>query len=120
MPSEYVHGPQDRRLARRYPIACEIQFRIIGRGPSELESGETVNISSSGVLVNISRILTPGRKVEVLVQWPLKLSERVGLKLVIFGEVVRVETQDPIRAALRIDRHEFRTFKLTETGKPLV
>ena len=117
MPSKYEHGPQDRRIARRYPIACQIQFRIIGWGPAELERGETVNMSSSGVLVTTGRTLTLGGKVELLVQWPFKLSERVGLKLVIFGEVVRVETRDPIRVALRIDRHEFRTFlKLTETG----
>jgi hypothetical protein len=92
---------------RASPISCGIQYRILGSDREKIGSGKTINMSSSGLLLVTDRILSPGRRVEVMVDWPVK---RAGLKLVIFGEVVRVVTEGATQAAVRIERHEFRTF----------
>jgi hypothetical protein len=87
---------------------------MLGWDLREIGHGRTVNMSSSGMLFVADRVLAPGRKVEVLVQWPVKLDEQVGLKLIVLGEVVRVGSEGPIQAAIRIERHEFRTSVPTE------
>ena len=65
-------------------------------------------MSSRGMLLVTDRVLAPGQKVEVRVQWPVKLNEEVGLKLVVLGEVVRVGSEGEIQAAITIERYEFR------------
>ena len=67
-------------------------------------------MSNRGLLFATYRILSPGRRVEVLVDWPVG---RVGLKLVILGEVVRVVTEGVTQAAVRIERLEFRSLSPT-------
>jgi hypothetical protein len=109
VPQNRQPGREDRRLARRYPISCELQYRMLGREPREIGHGKTVNISSSGMLFLTDRLLAPRRKVEVLVQWPVKLNGQVGLNLVVLGEVVRVGSEGAIQAAIRIERYEFHT-----------
>jgi hypothetical protein len=73
-------------------------------------------MSSSGLLLVTDRILSPGRKVQVLIDWPVKLDERVGLRLVVFGAVVRVGTEGAPQAAVRIERYEFRTVSSGRSG----
>jgi len=70
-------------------------------------------MSSSGLLLVTDRILSPGRKVQVLIDWPVKLDGRVRLRLVVFGAVVRVGTEGALQAAVRIERYEFRTISPT-------
>jgi c-di-GMP-binding flagellar brake protein YcgR len=96
----------DRRSAQRFPISFDIQYRILGLGSQELRSGKTVNMSSSGMLLVADGILLPGLKIEVLVNWPVKLNDRVRLRLIVFGKVVRVDTEG---VAVMIQRYEFRT-----------
>ena len=50
------------------------------------------------------RALSPGQKVEVLIGWPVN---RVGVKIVVLCEVVRVETERATYAAVRIDGLSF-------------
>lgn len=109
MPENPEYGPKDRRLARRYPISCELQYRNLNWGPQELANGKTLNISSNGMLLAIDRVLFPGANVEVRVSWPAKLDERLNLTLVVFGEVVRVGSEVATQVAVRIGRYEFRT-----------
>jgi hypothetical protein len=109
LPSNHEDRPKDRRLARRYPISCDLQYRISGWVLENFGSGKTINMSSSGLLLVTDRILSPGRRVQVLIDWPLKLDGRVGLRLVVFGAVVRVGIERVPQAAVRIERYEFRT-----------
>lgn len=118
LPRNRKPGPEDRRLARRYPISCELQYRILGQHSPGIGHGKTVNMSSSGMLLVTDHVLAPGRKVEVLVQWPVKLNEQVGLKLIVLGQVVRVGSEGVIQAAIRIERHEFHTSAQTEITTP--
>lgn len=68
-----------------------------------------MNISSNGMLLAIDRILVPGLPVEVRVNWPAKLDERVNLMLVVFGRVVRVVSGGVTQVAVSIGSYEFRT-----------
>ena len=68
--------------------------------------GKTLNISSSGILFTTDQVLIPGRRLEVSIDWPAQLNDKVPLKLIARGRVVRFEGN---RAALEILQHEFRT-----------
>lgn len=96
----------DRRLATRFPMDLQVRYKIAGRNTVELGSGRTINMASGGILFTTERTLAPGERVEVAVNWPAQLDNKCPLKLVIAGRVVRGE---PTRAAVVIDRYEFRT-----------
>ncbi len=68
--------------------------------------GTTLNMSSSGVLFTTDRALLPGKRVEMAISWPAQLDNRMSLKLVARGRVVRCEAGT---AAVEIQQYEFRT-----------
>jgi c-di-GMP-binding flagellar brake protein YcgR len=96
----------DRRSAFRFPIEQDVRYRVLNRSGIEAGSGKTVNISSNGVLFTTERTLAPEARVEVAMNWPVRLDNSLPLKLVIIGRVVRSEGS---RAAITIRRYEFRT-----------
>jgi hypothetical protein len=97
----------DRRSAKRMSIERDVQYRLINRLDGECEgNGQTLNMSSSGVLFTTSEPLLPGRRMELAISWPAHLDNKCALKLVARGRVVRFEGSS---AALEIMQHEFRT-----------
>ena len=68
-------------------------------------TGETINMSSGGILFRTESDLNEGDQVELVVDWPAKIDGAVRLKLVAFGPVVRIEQS---RAAIVIKRYEFK------------
>ncbi|HEX8984721.1 MAG TPA: PilZ domain-containing protein [Bryobacteraceae bacterium] len=96
----------DRRSAVRFPIEQEVRYKVFNRNTIEVGSGRTVNMSSNGVLFTTERALAVGERLEVAVNWPAQLDHRCPLKLVTTGRVVR---SDGDRAAIAIERYEFRT-----------
>jgi hypothetical protein len=97
----------DRRHSDRFPIAREVRYRVLNkRGGEEEGEGNTVNISSSGVLFTSEHLLLPGRRMELSISWPALLNNQVALKLVARGRVVRFEEG---LAAIEIQQYEFRT-----------
>jgi hypothetical protein len=100
-------GQNDRRSAERFPIARDVRYRILNkRGADEAGDGQTLNMSSSGLLFTSRHMLLPGRRLEVAVSWPAQLNNTCALKLVARGRVVRFEDGC---VALEIQQHEFRT-----------
>lgn len=103
-------GPEadnaDRRSAVRFPIEQDVRYKVFNRNSIEVGSGKTVNMSSNGVLFTTERNLSPGERLEVAVNWPAHLDNKCPLKLVTTGRVVRCEDG---RAAIAIERYEFRT-----------
>ena len=91
----------ERRRASRFAMQL----------PSRLKQGDissdgiTVNVSSTGALIQTDARFRPGVSVEVQVQWPVSLEE-CDLKLVLAGVVVW--TRENL-TAIRTTRHEFRT-----------
>ena len=103
-----IDKPQtDRRGSDRFPIERDVRYSVMNRrGSDEIGEGRTINMSSSGVLIASTQMLLPGRRVEVAISWPAQLNNKVALKLVARGRVVRY---DQGRAAVEIQQYEFRT-----------
>jgi hypothetical protein len=76
------------------------------RTSAESGWGEVLNISSSGALFTTDRPLALKTGVELSIKWPVLLFDEVQLTLVAVGKVSRVE---PGKAAIRIEKYEFRT-----------
>ena len=104
----------DRRQADRFSLEREVKYRVLNkRGGEEAGEGNTLNISSSGVLFTSKHMLLPGRRMELAISWPAQLNHQVPLKLVARGRVVRFEEG---RAAVEIQQYEFRTQSVAAAG----
>jgi PilZ domain len=99
--------PTERRGTSRFPLREEVRYRLLhARGPQITGVGQTLNIGSGGILFTTEGELPLGRMVELSVNWPARLDGVCLLKFVATGRVVRSEHR---RAAVRIERYEFRT-----------
>jgi hypothetical protein len=84
-----------------------LRYRVLSKKAShEQGEGETVNMSSTGILFTTQQNLIPGRVVEIAMNWPAQLNNDTPLRLVARGRVVRSELGT---AAIEIQRYEFRT-----------
>ena len=79
----------ERRSKARYPVKLMVRYRTIGRSNSVNGVGQTLNMSSGGLLVSAEREIPAGSRLEVNVEWPLLLNGTVPLQLVAHGKVVR-------------------------------
>lgn len=97
----------DRRRTDRFPLNCELVYRMSGkRLANEQGAGTTIDMSSGGVLFRCDRELLPGKRIEMAISWPAQLDNRCGLKLIARGKVVRTSGT---QAAVAIQQYEFRT-----------
>jgi hypothetical protein len=97
----------ERRSSTRFPIHCELQFKTTNRRFAIVTgTGRTVNISSSGVLVEAKSGPPVGTCIELSIQWPVSLNERCLLKLIAKGRVVR---QNDRQFAVKVLKYEFKT-----------
>ena len=102
-----VSGPPDRRLTSRFPVKEEVRYRLLRSRSEPLTGvGMTLNIGSKGILFTTEERLPVGGMVELSVNWPARLGGTCPLKFVATGRVVRSEGA---KAAVRIERYEFRT-----------
>jgi hypothetical protein len=79
----------ERRTKARYPVKLTVRYRTIGRSHAVNGVGQTLNMSSGGLLVSAEHEMPPGLRLEVNVEWPLLLNGKVPLQLVANGRVVR-------------------------------
>lgn len=97
----------DRRTSDRFPIEREVRYKMLdGKSVLRTGSGRTVDMSSGGVLFTTEQPLSAGNRLELSVNWPAQLDNSCPLKLVALGRVVRT---DGLKAALAIEKYEFRT-----------
>ena len=97
---------EERRGANRFPIRQQVHYQVLRRrGMRESGWGQTINISSSGVLFTTTHKLPPKVVVELDIDWPAKLDNRLSMKLVARGCVIH---SGPDYSAIEIDKHEFR------------
>jgi hypothetical protein len=95
----------DRRLARRYPISAELEYRIMGRdGLAYCGVGRTINLSTGGILFQSEQTLTPGMRIELTIAWPARLNDSIDLNLCVSGRVARTDGKLHV---VRIREHEF-------------
>lgn len=103
----------DRRRAIRFPLEMDLRYRNGVRRDS-WNKGQSINISSSGLLIKTEDRLTQGMKIEVAIHWPKMLDDRVPLQLIVKGRVARVS---PVGVAVEVQRFEFRTSSTMAHGK---
>jgi hypothetical protein len=95
----------ERRSRIRFSIALSARYAIDGR--QEIEgTGQTVNISSCGVLIASAHTLSPGTSIRVVIEWPLLIDNICPLALHAHGRVIR-STYGLV--AVQFSTHEFRT-----------
>jgi hypothetical protein len=104
--STEFRGIAERRGTSRFPLHEEVRYKLVHGKVITTGVGKTLNIGSSGVLFTTEERLPVGRTVELSVNWPARLDGTCPLKFVATGRVVRAEDD---RAAVRIERYEFRT-----------
>lgn len=97
----------DRRGNSRFPVRQEVSYKLVSPRSLQISGlGETLNFSSGGILFTTQEKLPQGRLVEISVNWPARLGGTCPLKFVATGRVVRSESD---RAAVKIERYEFKT-----------
>ena len=109
-----VRGPRlaptgnisERRGAARFPLSLDLRYVASGSFPVEKGFGRTIDLSSCGLSFTADRPLPPGLRLDIFIDWPAMLEGGVQLQLAVLGEIVR---NDGLLAALKIERHEFRT-----------
>lgn len=115
--SATIGGFPDRRRTIRFPVQQDIRYRVVQARAAKVSGcGSTLNMGSGGILFTTEEKLPLGRMVEVSVNWPARLDGICALQFVATGRVVRT---DGHRAAVRIERYEFRTrssARLAATG----
>ncbi len=97
----------DRRTTDRFPLENALRYRFLeAKSSGPAGTGQTLNMSSGGMLLKVEAPLPVGEQIEVSVDWPAQLNARCGLKLVALGKVVR---SSPDVAAVSIQKYDFRT-----------
>ena len=112
-PVQTISG--NRRAARRYDISLHLKWKLVRRRKI-LDSGEgrTLDISSSGMLLETGKSLPVGSQVELSISWPVLLHDSSPLQLSVRGQIARSEDG---RTAIRVGRHEFRTVAAAVHGR---
>ena len=97
----------DRRITDRFPLENDVRYKLLEtKRIAQTGQGRTQNISSRGILFTTEAQLPLGQRIELAVDWPAKLNEHCGLKLVALGKVVR---SSDCAAAINIEKYDFRT-----------
>jgi hypothetical protein len=97
----------DRRTTSRYPIAQDLQYRVLDNS-DELawNPGQVLDISSRGVRFTTANSIHTGVGVQLSIEWPVALGGECPLQLVVLARVVRTTGRE---AAAVIEKYEFRT-----------
>ena len=97
----------NRRDDRRYALRLAVKWKLIRRR-RVLDSGigQTIDLSSGGILFHAGREMPEGLNVELSITWPVMLHQVAPLQLVAAGRIVRATAAD---VAIVMTTHEFRT-----------
>jgi hypothetical protein len=102
----------DRRSKRRFPLRMGMWFRPVGASfPADWTAGEILNLSSTGLLFSGPDAVLPRQRIEALIDWPVALKNRGGLRLALEGVIVR---SIDAKTAMRVEHYEFRLSNTTQ------
>ena len=80
----------NRRRKRRFAVDLPVRYRGLNEDHFHAV-GNTVNVSSNGLLIAGPCALDSGECLEVIMEWPFALKGNIPLQLVMRGVVVRKE-----------------------------
>lgn len=97
----------ERREDKRYAISLDVRWRLLRRKKTlDSGQGQTIDLSTGGILFETGRKLPVGLKVQLSISWPVLLHNSSPLQLTVIGRIVR---SDHEKAAIQVIQHEFRT-----------
>jgi hypothetical protein len=107
-PARSIPEGADKRSGKRYTLGLTLRCRPIEPEfrLARILIGESLNISSKGLVFTTSETFAPGQAVEAFIDWPVLLDDSVRLTLFVEGVVVRSTAK---HTAMRIEKYEFRT-----------
>ena len=100
----------ERRVKSRYPLELKVRYQTMGAAGPGAGAGQTLNISSSGMLLACASNIPEGTRLKLFVEWPSLLNGTTPLQLITVGTVVRC-TQ--IGISIAFDSYQFRTMSRT-------
>jgi len=107
-PRTQIRG-REKRSSIRFPLVRDVRYkRLSMRNSVDIGRGQTIDISSKGVYFTSDMTLSVGERLELSINWPAQLDQKLPLQLVTLGRVVR---SDNGRYAMAIERYEFRTMR---------
>ena len=104
----------ERRVKSRYPLELNVRYQTMGAAGSGTGAGQTLNISSSGMLLACASNIPEGTRLKLFVEWPSLLNGTTPLQLITVGTVVRC-TQ--IGMSIVFDSYQFRTMGRSRYSK---
>jgi hypothetical protein len=97
----------ERRARHQFSMRRELRYVLLkDRVTAEFGAGETMDLSSGSVAFSAGAVLPVGSLIELSISWPVLLDETCPMRLVVFGRVVRSDSDG---CSCTIDKYEFRT-----------
>ena len=93
----------EQRKHQRFTL--RLPFQIVGSSKKVTVSGETKNVSSSGVLFSSPTPIAVGEAIEYLITFPKAPGSRSEVRLRCVGKVLREDEESAFAATL--ERYEF-------------
>jgi hypothetical protein len=88
-PPKAIRSRHHAPSSHRYPIRAALEYQLIGYDwILRAGTGQTILLSSRTVLIESEIGLPLNRRVELWIEWPAQLENKVGLKLHIAGRTV--------------------------------
>jgi hypothetical protein len=101
----------DRRQDRRYHLQLGLKWKLIRRRRVlDSGTGQTLDVSSGGILFDAGRHLPQGFNLELSISWPVRLNNVAPMQLVATGKIVRSDSR---QVAMQTAQHEFRTMGMS-------
>ncbi len=104
----------ERRVKSRYPLELNVRYQTMAAAGPGAGVGQTLNISSSGMLLACASNIPEGTRLKLFVEWPSLLNGTTPLQLITVGTVVRC-TQ--IGISIVFDSYQFRTMGRMRSAK---
>jgi len=100
----------ERRSKARFPLRLGVRYRSLSGNPLVVGEGKTLNMSSCGLLIapDAEAQLRTGARLQLTVDWPLRLHGTTPLQLIVSCRVTR---SLPEEFAVRLEQYLFRTRK---------
>lgn len=97
----------ERRTKSRFPVRLSVRYRTVSDEPALIGVGQTVNMSSCGLLIASHHVqVRAGERLQLMVDWPFLLHGSTPLQLVASCRVTRCQ---PEEFAVRLEQYLFHT-----------
>ena len=96
----------ERRVKSRYPLELNVRYQTMETAGPVTGVGQTLNMSSSGMLMACTKSIPEGTRLKIFVEWPSLLNGVTPLQLITVGIVVRCNKRG---LSIAFESYQFRT-----------